>query len=130
MAGSLSRVRWGNPHSEVRITLASGPLPADLQERAIPQGANEREARETIASVRSYGGEYKELDIVLAIPEWMARWGLNRALGVGETIEAVGFLAAADDQDFCPVMFWLANWQGVWQQLTAFPLRPEPADKN
>lgn len=81
-----------------------------------------------MASARPYGGEHKELDLVLAGPEWMARWGLNRPLEVGEKIETVGFLAAADDHDLRPVMFWLADGQGVWQKLTSFPQRPEPVD--
>lgn len=129
-AGTISRVRWGNPHSEVRLRIDSTALPANWLERPLPPGANERDGRETIASARPYGGEHKELDLVLAGPEWMARWGLNRPLQVGEKIEAVGFLGAADDHDFRPVMFWLADGQGVWQQLTSFPTRPEPAGSN
>jgi hypothetical protein len=84
----------------------------------------------TMASARSYGGKHEELRLVLAGPSWMQRRGLNRALEVGESIEAVGYLGATDDDELRPVMFWLASGQGVWQQLTAFPQRPEPAPKS
>lgn len=126
-AGTVTYVRWGNPHSEVRIRVERTALPAGWKQRPLPQGANERDGRATIQSARPYGGENKELHLVLAGPSWMERWGLNRQLQVGEKIEAVGFLGTAESVQFRPVMFWLENGQGVWQQLTAFPDRPEAA---
>jgi hypothetical protein len=80
-----------------------------------------------MASARPYRGEHKELHLVLAGPSWMQRWGLNRELKIGEWIEAVGYLNAGGGDDLRPVMFWLEDGQGVWQQLTAFPRDPEPA---
>jgi hypothetical protein len=79
-----------------------------------------------MASARAYSGNRQQLELVLAGPEWMKRWGLERRLEVGERIEAVGFLDAREGSALRPVMFWLANGQAVWQQLTAFPQRPEP----
>ena len=60
----------------------------------------------------------------------MERWGLGRPLAVGETIEVLGYFGDADSEDLRPVMFWLADGQGVWQQLTSFPTRPQPAPGN
>lgn len=127
-AGAVTRVRWGNPHSEVRMRIDRTALPANWAQRPLPPGANETDGRATMTSARPYRGEQKELHLVLAGPEWMARWGLNRALQVGETVEAVGFLASADAQSFRPMMFWLADGQGVWQQLTSLPQRPEAGE--
>ncbi len=129
-AGTVAHVRWGNPHSEVHLRVEATALPADWAGRTLPPGANERDGRETMASARPYEGEHRELHLVLAGPEWMARWGLNRPLAVGERIEVVGYLGSADDHDLRPVMFWLADGQGIWQQLTTFPQRPEPAPRN
>jgi hypothetical protein len=126
-SGTVTSVRWGNPHSEVHLRVEATALPANWASRPLPPGANERDGRETIASARPYSGEHKELHLVLAGPGWMERWGLNRPLAVGERIEIVGFLNAAEPDEFRPVMFWLADGQGVWQQLTAFPQPPEPA---
>lgn len=39
----------------------------------------------------------------------------------------VGFLNTDETDELRPVMFWLADGQGVWQQLTSFPQQPEPA---
>jgi hypothetical protein len=131
VAGTLTRVSWGYPHSGARLVVERTALPADWQSRALPPGANERDGRATMASARPYAGRHKELDLVLAGPDWMERWGLKRPLRSGEKIEAVGFLNdGGNGDDLRPVMFWLADGQAVWQQLTAFPQTPEPAPQR
>jgi hypothetical protein len=130
VTGTVTYVRWGNPHSEVKLRVEKVNLPANFAERELPSGGNERDGRETLASARAYDGRHAELELVLAGPSWMDRWGLTRPLQVGEKIEAVGFLNAGDGDALRPVMFWLANGQGVWQQLTAFPQRPEPSSQG
>jgi hypothetical protein len=125
----VTDVHWGNPHSEVHLKVDSTALPAEWASRALPDGANETDGRATIASARPYDGGHDEIELVLAGPEWMQRWGLNRPLEKGEKVEVVGYLGSSDKQALRPVMFWLANGQGVWQQLTSFPQRPEPAQQ-
>jgi len=127
VAGALTRVRWGNPHSEAVLRLEPAAMPGNWLQRPLPQGASERDGRLTMASARPYTGPHKELELVLAGPDWMARWGLKRPLQTGEKIEAVGFLSAGEADRLRPVMFWLSDGQGIWQQLTAFPQQPEPA---
>ena len=130
VTGTVTYVRWGNPHSEITLRVEKASLPANWAGRELPPGANERDGRATMASARPYTGEHGELHLVLAGPSWMERWGLDRPLQVGERIEAVGYLSANGGDDLRPVMFWLESGQGVWQQLTAFPQRPEPAPQN
>lgn len=127
VTGTITYVRWGNPHSEATLLVDKTALPADWTKRELPPKANERDGQATMASARPYDGDHKELHLVLAGPSWMERWGMNRPLQVGERIEAVGFLDTTGGDELRPVMFWLANGQGVWQQLTAFPKPPEPA---
>ncbi len=130
VSGTLTDVRWGNPHTEVTLRVEETDLPADWAERELPPGASEEDGQLTMASARPYQGDHEGLHLVLAGPEWMERWGLNRELKVGESIEVVGFLNSEENQELRPVMFWLADGQGVWQQLTAFPQEPEPASAN
>jgi hypothetical protein len=127
LSGTVTYVRWGNPHSEVRMTVDSTTLPAGWAERPLPPGGDAENGRLTMASARPYEAEHKEVHLVMAGPGWMERWGLSRPLEVGERIEAVGYLSSTDTDELRPVMFWLSNGQGVWQQLTAFPQTPEPA---
>jgi hypothetical protein len=85
VTGPLTSVRWGNPHGEAVMGVERAGLPANWAGRQLPPGANERNARLTMASARPYEGAHRELHLVLAGPEWMARWGLDRPLQAGET---------------------------------------------
>ena len=127
IAGTITEVRWGNPHVEVRLRLDHAAVPQNWIKRPLPPGADAQDGRDTMISTRAYTGGLPELDLTLAPPDWMARWGLHRRLEVGEHIEAVGFLNVNGGDEFRPVMFWLADGQGVWQKLLPFPHRPEPA---
>lgn len=126
--GTITEVRWGNPHSEVTIAVEATGLPEGFRNRDLPPGANAQEGEESLASARAYEGEHGEIHLTLAGPGWMSRWGLDRPLAEGERLEVLGYLGAADAADLRPVMFWLEDGQGVWQQLTAFPTSPEPAN--
>ncbi|MFC3228568.1 hypothetical protein ACFOGJ_15090 [Marinibaculum pumilum] len=127
VSGTVEEVYWGYPHGEVRLRIATTEPPADLSGRDLPPGADPEIGRATMASTRPYGGDRQELRLVLAGPDWMARWGLDRPIREGERLEAIGFLQSADSSELRPVMFWLEDGQGVWQQLTSFPDAPEPA---
>jgi len=128
--GTVTYVRWGNPHSQVTIKVDATELPDGFKDRPLPPDANAANGEATMASARPYGGEHEEIHLVLASPRWMGRWGLDRPLEEGETIEVLGYLGDAEADDLRPVMFWLADGQGVWQQLTAFPTDPLPAPGN
>jgi hypothetical protein len=128
VTGTVTYVRWGNPHCQVRLRVEKGAaVPADWAQRPLPPGADETDGHATMVSARPYNGEYQELMLTLAPPDWMEKWGMNRELKVGEHIEAAGFLDVGGGDGLRPVMFWMAGGQGVWQKLTAFPHLPEPA---
>lgn len=129
VAGTVKEVQWGNPHSEVVLTVEKTEIPNGLRDRQLPPGGMEQEGKLTLASARPLTVQHKEVHLVLAGPSWMERWGLKRPLRVGEWLETVGYLNTAEDDELRPVMFWLADGQGVWQQLTAFPQQPLPAPK-
>lgn len=127
LRGELTYVRWGNPHTEVRIRVDDTNLPEGFRDRALPPDADERYGRASFKSARPYDGDHEELMLVFSGPGWMSRWGLDRPLKEGEAIEVLGFLSEGDPRGLRPVMFWLSDGQGVWQQLTSFPTMPEPS---
>lgn len=126
--GKITDVRWGNPHSIVTISVDETDLPRGFRDRPLPVQAREADANATLESARPYAGEHSELRLTMAEPSWMTRWGLDRPLEVGETLEVVGYLGAANDQDLRAVMFWLEDGTAIYQQLTSFPTPPEPAN--
>jgi hypothetical protein len=99
---------WGNPHSLFDVTLASN-LPAKTPELAIPEQLQDPEDSIRVNAALSYKGPHKQLEIVIAPPAWSGRWGLSRALKIGERFQAVGYINRTDDGLFRPVVFWYGD---------------------
>lgn len=99
---------WGNPHSQFDVTLDE-KLPPETPELVIPEQLQHPEDAIRVNSARSYKGRHKELEIIIAPPAWSGRWGLARALKVGERFQAVGYINRTDDSMFRPVVFWYGD---------------------
>ncbi|NMK49176.1 DUF6152 family protein [Achromobacter sp. Bel] len=106
LAGAVSSDGvWGNPHSLFDVTLDSN-LPARTPKLAIPKALQDPEDSTRVHAAPSYKGPHKALQIIIAPPAWSGRWGLGRALKVGERFQAVGYINRTDDGMFRPVVFW------------------------
>ena len=126
IAGTVSQVRWGDPHSYFRLTLESD-RPADTPELALPEQLQAPEDSGPINDAPSYSGSRNELDVVIAPPSYTGRWGLGRPLVDGERVEAVGYIGRSHDDEFRPVVFWVEDGQPVNQVLgSELPARPLP----
>ena len=126
IAGTVSQVRWGDPHSSFRLTLESD-RPADTPELALPEQLQAPEDSGPINDAPSYSGSRDELDVVIAPPSYTGRWGLDRPLVDGERVEAVGYIGRSHDDEFRPVVFWVEDGQPVNQVLgSELPARPLP----
>ncbi len=99
---------WGNPHSQFDVTL-DGNLPADTPQLAIPEQLQDPEDSVRVDAAPSYKGPHKGLEIIIAPPAWSGRWGLGRALKIGERFQAVGYINRTNDRLFRPVVFWYGN---------------------
>jgi hypothetical protein len=96
---------WGNPHSLFDVALDRN-LPARTPTLALPKELQDPEDSRRIHAAPSYQGPHQELEIIIAPPAWSGRWGLGRALKIGERIQAVGYINRTDDSLFRPVVFW------------------------
>lgn len=99
---------WGNPHSLFDVTL-DGTLPVRTPKLAIPKELQHPEDSIRVNAAPSYKGPHKELKIIIAPPAWSGKWGLGRALKIGERFQAVGYINRTDDGMFRPVVFWYGN---------------------
>ncbi|WP_262766352.1 DUF6152 family protein [Acinetobacter courvalinii] len=106
IAGTVSsRGVWGNPHSIFDINLDRN-LPAKTPTLAIPKELQDPQDSIRVNAAPSYKGPHQKLEIVIAPPAWSGRWGLGRALKVGERFQAVGYINRTDKRLFRPVVFW------------------------
>ncbi|TDC24533.1 hypothetical protein E1265_09360 [Streptomyces sp. 8K308] len=131
VSGTVSEIRWGNPHPEVTIELETPvSVPADWAELDIPPELEEIEGREVLDATRPYEGEAERLTMDLAPIERLSAWGLDGEVTEGERIEAVGYLGRDDDAHIRPELIVLETGQVVRQRSVPLPAMPEaaPAD--
>ncbi|MNE72131.1 hypothetical protein D3C80_1680470 [compost metagenome] len=62
-----------------------------------------------VNTASSYKGNRQKLEVIIAPPSWSGRWGLGRALNVGERFQAVGYINRTDEGMFRPVLFWYGD---------------------
>ena len=109
IAGTVSSVGvWGNPHSLFDVAL-NGKLPARTPKLAIPAELQDPEDSTRVNAAHSYKGRHKGLKIIIAPPAWSGRWGLGRALKIGERFQAVGYINRTESSLFRPVVFWYGS---------------------
>ncbi len=109
IAGTVSSEGvWGNPHSQFKVTL-DGDLPPRTPTLAIPEQLQDPEDSVRVNAAPSYRGPHRQLEIIIAPPAWSGRWGLGRALKIGERFKAVGYINRTDDGLFRPVVFWYGD---------------------
>ncbi|WP_372352335.1 hypothetical protein [Streptomyces sp. KL116D] len=126
IAGTVSQVREGEPHSYFTVTVEDG-LPADTPERALPDGLQDAADSDPINAAPSYSGSHDELAVTIAPPSYTSMWGLDRELADGERIEAVGYVGKSHTDEFRPVVFWVEDGQPVNQVLNEeLPATPLP----
>lgn len=109
VAGTVSsKGIWGNPHSLFDVTLDNN-LPSQQPTLAIPEQLQDPEDSVRVNTAPAYKGPHPKLEVVIAPPDWSGRWGLGRALDIGERFQAVGYINRTDDGLFRPVVFWYGN---------------------
>lgn len=126
VAGTVSEVRWGEPHSFFTVTV-DGDLPADTPELELPEELQAPEDSGPISVAPSYRGPHNALEVVIAPPSYTGRWGLDRPLRDGERVELVGYTGTSHDDEFRPAAFWYENGRPVNQVLgSELPATPLP----
>lgn len=127
IAGTVSQVRWGEPHSYFTVTVEED-LPADTPEHDLPDGLRDAADSDPINAAPSYDGSHDELAVTIAPPSFTSMWGLDRELNDGERVEAVGYIGKSHTDEFRPVVFWVEDGQPVNQVLNEeLPATPLPA---
>ncbi|MGW9298935.1 DUF6152 family protein [Streptomyces bacillaris] len=87
IAGTVSQVRWGEPHSYFTVTVEND-LPDDTPEHDLPDGLRDPADSDPINAAPSYGGSHDDLAVTIAPPSFTLMWGLDRELDDGERVEA------------------------------------------
>lgn len=127
VSGTVTGVRWGNPHPEVRLRVEAKQVPDGWANREIPSDLEDIGGRQVMEATRSYPGSSNELTLFLAPIERLEAWGMDGEVDEGEKLEVVGYLDREHDDELRPELIVLEDGQTVRQRSVPLPVPPEAA---
>ncbi|MFG1710953.1 hypothetical protein ACFLIM_48115 [Nonomuraea sp. M3C6] len=128
VSGTVSEVRWGNPHPEVRLRVAAPVrLPSGLARRSIPAELEELGGREVLRRTQAFDGRDDEVVLVLAPVERLTAWGMPDRVKEGERLEAVGYVHREHPEEFRPELLIRQDRRAIRQRSVPLPENPPPA---
>ncbi|MFI6037953.1 DUF6152 family protein [Streptomyces sp. NPDC051315] len=129
-SGTVTGVRWGNPHPEVTLRIEDKEVPQGWADRDIPSDLEDIGGRQVMEATRSYSGSSDELTLILAPIERLSAWGMEGRVEEGEKLEVVGYLDRDHDDELRPEMIVREDGQAVRQRSVPLPVAPEPAPEE
>ncbi|MEO3868580.1 hypothetical protein ABGB18_07110 [Nonomuraea sp. B12E4] len=128
VSGTVTEVRWGNPHPEVRLRLSAPVrLPAGLAERPIPAELAELGGREVLRRTQPFDGRAGEVVLVLAPVERLSAWGMPDRVAAGERLEAVGYVSREHADELRPELLVRQDGRAIRQRSVPLPETSPPA---
>ena len=91
LSGTLTKVRWQNPHAEVMLRADSTKLPEGLSSRTLPAQTQSVDATGILKKVQVPANAAGVWEIEFAPLSRMQQWGLSQAPKVGDRIEVIGY---------------------------------------
>jgi hypothetical protein len=98
LSGTLTQVRWQNPHIEVMLRADAVQLPEGIATRPIPAQQQSVDGPGILKKVQVPANAAGVWEIEFAPLSRMQAWGLSQPLKVGDRIEVIGY-GLADDRN-------------------------------
>ncbi|MFI6514689.1 DUF6152 family protein [Spirillospora sp. NPDC050679] len=122
LSGTVTDVRWGNPHPEVRVRVtAPVSLPASLATRPIPRELEEIGGRDVLRRTTPHPDPSGEVTLVLAPLERLSAWGMPDRVRPGERVEAVGYRHREEEAEFRPELLVRQDGRAIRQRSVPLP---------
>jgi Family of unknown function (DUF6152) len=98
LSGTLTQVRWQNPHIEVMLRADAVKLPEGIATRPVPAQQQAVDGAGILKKVQVPTNAAGVWEIEFAPLSRMQAWGLSQPLKVGDRIEVIGY-GLADDRN-------------------------------
>ena len=98
LTGTLTQVRWQNPHTEVMLRADAVKLPEGLATRTVPAQQRSVDGAGILKKVQVPANAAGVWEIEFAPLSRMQAWGLSEPLKVGDRIEVIGYGLAGDNK--------------------------------
>lgn len=130
ISGTVTGVRWGNPHPEVTLRVEGKRVPDGWADREIPPELEDIGGRRVMEATRPYSGSSGELTLLLAPIERLSAWGMGGEVEEGEKLEVVGYLDRDHGDELRPEMVVLEDGRAVRQRSVPLPVAPGAASRE
>ncbi|MBA2548582.1 MAG: hypothetical protein H0V16_09020 [Burkholderiaceae bacterium] len=91
LGGTLTQVKWQNPHAEIMLRVDVTQMPERLASRALPAQQQSVDAAGILKKVQVPSNGQGTWEVELAPLSRMQAWGLSQPLKVGERVEVIGY---------------------------------------
>ncbi len=98
LSGTLTQVRWQNPHTEVMLRADVTKLPDGIATRTVPAQQQSVDGAGILKKVQVPANAAGVWEIEFAPLSRMQAWGLSEPLKVGDRIEVIGYGLADDNK--------------------------------
>jgi len=98
LSGTLTQVRWQNPHTEVMLRVDVTKLPEGVASRTVPAQQQSVDGAGILKKVQVPANAAGVWEVEFAPLSRMQAWGLSQPLKVGDRIEVIGYGLADDNR--------------------------------
>lgn len=97
LSGTLTQVRWQNPHTEVMLRVDATKLPDGIATRTVPAQQQSVDGAGILKKVQVPANATGVWEVEFAPLSRMQAWGLSQPLKMGDRIEVIGYGLADDN---------------------------------
>jgi hypothetical protein len=112
LSGTLTQVRWQNPHAEVMLRVDAIKLPDGIASRSVPAQQQSVDGAGVLKKVQVPANAAGVWEVEFAPLSRMQAWGLSQPLKVGDQIEVIGYGLADDNKRLLRVEYLFINGKG------------------
>jgi hypothetical protein len=112
LSGTLTQVRWQNPHAEVMLRVDATKLPDGIASRTVPAQQQAVDGAGVLKKVQVPANAAGVWEVEFAPLSRMQAWGLSQPLKVGDQIEVIGYGLADDNKRLLRVEYLFINGKG------------------
>ena len=98
LSGTLTQVRWQNPHTEVMLRVDATKLPEGIASRTVPAQQQSVDGAGILKKVQVPANAAGVWEVEFAPLSRMQAWGLSQPPKVGDRIEVIGYGLADDNK--------------------------------
>ena len=121
LSGTLTQVRWQNPHAEAMLRVDATKLPDGFAARTLPAQQQSVDAAGILKKVQVPANAAGTWEVEFAPLSRMQQWGLSQPPKVGDRIEVIGYGLAEGNKRVVRVEYMFLDGK-------AYAFRSSPAN--